>query len=93
MSVCSRLVSSVVFLRLYFVRLASLVSTLIMMMSLFLYVVCFTNWRVCGRVYVGCKVTWYAVLLLLLLSSLLSLMILSTVFLNISAVNFPKLLS
>ena len=59
MSVCSRLVSSVVFFRLYFVCLASLVSTLIMMMSLFLYVVCLIDWRVCGRVYVGCRVTLY----------------------------------
>ena len=58
MSVCSRPVSSVVFCRLYFVRLASFVSVLMMTMSLFLNVVCLIFWYVCGSVYVGCSMKW-----------------------------------
>ena len=94
MFVCSCLVSSVVFFRLYFVRRASFVSTLMMMMSLFLYAVRLICWSVCGSVYVGCKLMLCVVLLMLMLLLLfLSLFILSIVLYRTSAVMLPKLLS
>ena len=50
MAVCSRLVSSVVFCRRYFVGLASFVSTLMMIVSVLLNVICRILFSVCGRV-------------------------------------------
>ena len=55
MFVCISLVSFVVFDCLYFVGRASFVRVLMITTSLFLYVVCLMLFRVCGRVYVGCR--------------------------------------